>query len=74
MDGGAYLHITAGAVPNAVNGEVVSVPPEIFVLWPAPDRAELFQVVVSVSTVEAAFLAAVTIMVSPVYGLTSSFN
>jgi hypothetical protein len=63
-----------GAVPYDENGEAVSVPPEIFVLCPAPARAELFQVVVKVNTVEPAFLAAVVITVSPVYGLTVSFN
>ena len=63
-----------GAVPYAENGDAVFVPPEMFVLCPAPARAELFQVVVNVNTVEPAFLAAVTITVSPVYGARSSFN
>jgi hypothetical protein len=61
-------------VPYAENGLAVSVPPEMFVLWPAPDREELFQVVTNVTTVDPAFLAAVITTVSPVYGARSSFN
>jgi hypothetical protein len=74
VDGGTNRQSTVGAVPYAENGLVVSVPPEMFVLCPAPARAELFQVVTKVIAVAPAFFAAVIMMVSPVYGLTSSFN
>jgi hypothetical protein len=56
--GGINLQRTAGAVPNAENGEVVSVPPEICVFCPAPDLIALAQVVVKVKVVLAALTAA----------------
>ena len=62
VDGGTNRQSTAGAVPYAENGEAVSVPPEMFVLWPAPVRAGLLQVVTKVIAVEPAFLAAVIAM------------
>lgn len=74
VDGGINRQSTVGAVPYVVNGEAVSVPPEMFVLWPAPALELLFQVVTSVNVVAARFLAAVTITVSLVYGLTVSLS
>ena len=62
-----------GAVPViVVLGLDVAVPPEMLVLWPAPDLEVLFHVVVKVSTVEPALTAPVVIIVSPVYGATVS--
>lgn len=75
MLGGINLQITAGAVPGVpLYGLVVSVPPVMFVLWPAPDRLVLFHVVTNVSVVRPALTAAVTTIVSPVYGELTLFN
>ena len=58
--GGTNLQSTAGAVPNAVYGLAVSVPPEMLALSPAPELAVWFQTVVKVNTVEPALTAACT--------------
>ena len=58
--GGMYLQSTAGAVPKEVYGLAVSLPPEIFVVSPAPGLAVWFQIVVKVNTVEPALTAALT--------------
>jgi hypothetical protein len=58
--GGTNLQSTAGAVPNAVYGLAVSVPPEMLAVSPAPELVVWFQVVTRVSTVEPALTAAVT--------------
>ena len=56
--GGTNLQSTAGAVPKAVYGLAVSVPPEMLVVSPAPETAVWFQVVVKVNTVDPALTAA----------------
>ena len=58
--GGINRQSTAGAVPNAVNGLAVSVPPDIFALVPAPELPVLTQVVTKVKAVLPALTAEVT--------------
>ena len=65
--GGTYRQITAGAVPNAVNGLAVAVPPEMLFTCPQPVLAGAFQVVTKVSMVDVASTAAVTLMKLEVY-------
>jgi hypothetical protein len=71
--GGIYRQSTAGAVPNAVNGLAVPVPPEMLFTCPQPVLAGAFQVVTSVSTVEAALTAAVVLIKLEVYRYVASF-
>ena len=68
------MHNVVGAVPViVVLGLDVAVPPEILQLFPAPDTAGWYQVVVKVSTV-VDVAAAVVAIYSPVYGAVALFN
>jgi hypothetical protein len=66
VDGGTNLQSTAGAVPNALNGAVVSVPPVILPLLPGLVVVALLHVVVKVSVVLPALTAAATLIKLPV--------
>jgi hypothetical protein len=67
LDGGTKRQSTAGAVPQAVNGLAVVVPPVMLFVCPQPVLAGAFQVVTNVSTVDVASTAAVTLMLLLVY-------
>ena len=58
--GGTNRQSTAGAVPKAVYGLAVSVPPEMLAVSPAPALLVWFQTVVNVSIVEPESTAALT--------------
>jgi hypothetical protein len=57
-----------------VAGLVTPVPPLISQVVPAADTAGWNHVVTKVSTVDPAFIAAVDLMYSPVYGALALFN
>ena len=70
VSGGKYVTKVAGAVPNELNGLVVSLPPEMASVEPVPEPPGSTQVVTSVITVGVETLSTwpVKLMYCPVYG------